>query len=288
MLDALSAETRPGMISALSRSVALESFIALEAYVADRTTEYAAALTATRMSPSQSPIGSAALGRRLVAVLAKRLVGSEAAAAEQLLKDVADSVASLSTSAMVVHPLQMGWTGSNLQASDIPPLLAFAGYKEEKAWSQLTHLWMRIEGQQQARVSLKGIFEESAEFRHHAAHRPDAVLPLPNLLTLPRNVAHFACSFDLLMCMGFHALRSSSPQNQVPPPSAASSKMRRVVHGPKGWSELAPDSGRSVKRSASLEDAIKLARSRALKNAECLIVSAPSGRLCEWSYPAFA
>lgn len=285
--DALRFESRSSLAGALSRAIAIESFVAAESFLVERAIEYASALTAMRISPTQMSSGAAALGRRLVAVLAKRLAGSDAATAQQLLKDVADSVASLSTSSLVVHPLQMGWTGSNLQSTDIPILLSLAGYKEEKAWSLLTHMWARIDGLQQSSVSLRSVFEDVANLRHEAAHNADPVLPLPNLLALPGNIARFACAFDLLMALGFHATRSTLPGRLSKPLQVSALKFRRVEERKQGWFELSPTGGRAIKRSDGRGEAVALAQARALKNSECLLVLAASGRPCDWAYPEF-
>jgi hypothetical protein len=270
----------------LARGIAVQALTSVETFLKARSEEWVAALKAARIPPSHLPGGTSRFENRIVEVLAKNLRDVDASQRGTLLNDVGSSLTSLSGGILTPHVLAFLWTGSNLHESDLEATLALLGVDVQRGWSELTALWGRFDPKKPSNGSLKKVFTELAALRHEAAHASTPVLPLPNLVAIPRNVRTICASIDGLGSAGVAAVIRRGSGTTAISIRGQDIRLRKIRQDGARWPEYPPGSKIARRRHPNLETAINEAWRLASARGEMVIVLDRTDEIVDWRAPS--
>lgn len=266
----------------LIRGISVNGLICLEGFFADRMAEWVAGIGTARVPPTRLPGGTKKYEDRVVEVLPRNLRNCDVSQRSQLLEDVGRSLTSLSSGVLVPHVLAFSWPGSNIQANDIESIVSMIGIDRNKAWGELTSAWSRVDNQFPGNTSLKGVFEELAELRHAGAHSGSLNIPLPNIITISRNVKLVCLCVDVVVSRGLNAIYGGGSKLTAMPPFG----VRKIVKDRNRWPEYPPGRNRAIRRHLTRDAAMQGAISRARGRDELVLILDDTDVLLDWSVPS--
>lgn len=285
-LIANGAVSSPHVQEHVARGVAVHGLVCVEMFLSSRIDEWSAALTAARVPPSHLPGGTKQFEDRVVEVFPRALKDTGPGQRSSLLDDVGKSLTSLSSGTLIASPLALRWSKTNVQSADIEEICSFFGAERSKVWSELTSIWSGFDPSFPGNTSLKKLFEQVAQYRHDAAHSNSPNLPIPNLLTLTRDVRRICVCIDTLASCGLMRIRSRPPSLSTSAPVRGSTiGVRKIVQDRGKWPEFAPGVKRAQKRHGTLPNAMTDATIRARPKGELVLALSDKDEIVNWCFP---
>lgn len=278
--------TDPDFRDHVARGVAVHGLACIEMFFTARISEWSHALTVARIAPGQLPGGTKPFEDRVVEVLPRILKDTDGSGRSGLLRDVGYALTSLSSGTLIVHPLAMRWPKSNISIADIETMVSFFGVERQKVWGELTAVWKKIDPSFPGNTGLKSLFEAVAVLRHEAAHAPSPNIPIPNLLTVTRDIRRICVCVDAIASHGLTIIRRGTTTGKPIAVHGSNIKIRRIIQDGKIWPEYSPQVNRAKKRHATLQSAMSAANLAARRNEELVLAWNDSGEIVDWSFPA--
>ena len=170
----------------------------------------------------------------------------------------------------------------NMQAIDVESIAVLVGVDQNRVWNELTAIWAKVDGRFPGNTSLKKIFEDLPTLEYGAHHR-DPNIPLPNLLTISRNIKLICLCVDALISYGLCLVSQGMPKSGT---QASAIKIRSIRQNGTQWPEYSPGRKKAAKRHSSLADAILAATNRARGTGELVLALDNTADVIDWRAPS--
>lgn len=188
-------------------------------------------------------------------------------------------VASSKFSKFKLSKFSIGWNKSNIANDDINH--AFNVFNIEGGWGTIKKL------SEKAGVTLvdpSAIFRNAASRRHAAAHDPKSESLMSELIQFSKDSVVLAMTFDVLLSTSLNEI--NKPNHDLISGTfkinESNVKFRFIIKVGKYWKEYVDVEKKAIKRSYDLEEAIKQAKKRAVRNSEVILIKDETNLIVDW------
>lgn len=187
--------------------IAISAFVAVEEFVKSRIDEVSSESLITHFSELPAG-GRKMLLERSVANYRRRFSGAEGEESELLKRaeQLAKTFNTLSGAPLVLSPLVLGWSRSNLQKEDIFDMFQVLGL-DVQGWYPLNEVYRRSRPRDRQSVELGPVFEQLVNARHGAAHNSNTEVSVTVVRSLADSVLAICMSVDILLSHAIWRLR---------------------------------------------------------------------------------
>lgn len=267
----------------LRNGLAVVLFTNLEDFIRRRTSEILLAIGPTTVPFSSLPDKlRAATTTGLLHTLSFKLKLQAENDRLQFLQLEAKRIASTSSSPYELSPYALGYSRSNIDASDIKETLG--AFMVDDAWRSMDSLASRLN---YGSLPLKDAFMQAAARRHMAAHDATAVTLLSDLSDFLVQGRAIAASFDCLLSKAFSLIKIQDADymggNKI---GAADCRVRQVTPTGKMWKHHVEGRKRAVSIHGDLNMAWSSAMTSANAGGDFVVQLGALGFPVKWAFPS--
>lgn len=195
------------------------------------------------------------------------------------VQEHAQKLASTASTAYELTPHALGYSQANLQDQSIKEILK--AFSIADPWGQMTALGSRLG---LVALPLDETFKSAALRRHRAAHVANADTPQNDLKQFVNESLAIAMGFDWLITTALKLLNTHDLGYiaGTTTPNVANMQIRSIRNHSGSWKEKLEHTARAVRVATDRDELVPLARVRAARNGDLLVVYSQNGEVEFW------